>query len=84
MIFGDESENAAIDDGAPLTLRYVLSNRYRADIEYAVRVRDYDETGTILKIVFKALRFGCQGFYPTVPIPQVPLIQLDLFAQMAA
>jgi hypothetical protein len=84
MIFGPESANAAIDDGEPLTLRYVLSNRYRADIEYSVRVRDYVETGTILKIVFKALRLGRQGFNPKVTVPHVPLIQLDLFDGLAA
>lgn len=82
IIFGDETTNNAIDNGNRPTRRYVLANRYRADLDYAVRVRDVAETDKILKIVFKALRSEGPVFNPSQSGAHPPLIQKELFPRL--
>lgn len=55
-IFGTEREMQKIDDlKSPVTIKYLLSNKYRADIEYAARIKDISETEYLLKHVKKIL-----------------------------
>ena len=82
IIFGDETTNNAIDNGNRPTRRYVLANRYRADLDYAVRVRDVAETEKILKIIFKALRSEGPVFNPSQSSAHPPLIQKELFPRL--
>ena len=59
-IFGTEIEMEKIDEGKlPETIKYLLSNKYRANIEYSAKVKDLPETEYLLNQVNKvSYRYG--------------------------